>query len=79
MKSVAVESTTLTHVAYDSDRQVLELEFRDRRIYQYCGVPPEVHDALLQATSKGHYFNRYIRGRYAFSRNASSALSHFLS
>ena len=68
MKPVAIESTTLATVAYDTDREVLELEFRDQCVYQYFGVPTEVHAALLLASSKGTYFNRNIRGRFAYAR-----------
>ncbi|MCC6393663.1 MAG: KTSC domain-containing protein, partial [Bryobacterales bacterium] len=46
MHIAAVESTTLTTVAYDQARELLQLEFRSRAIYQYSGVPPAVHEAL---------------------------------
>ncbi len=65
MKSTVVESTTLATVAYDADRELLQLEFRDRTIYQYFGVPADVHEALLRAPSKGCYFNRVIRRQFA--------------
>jgi len=35
---------------------------------QYFGVPVTVHAALLDAPSKGSYFNLAIRGRYPFVR-----------
>ena len=66
MNPTAVESTTLATIAYDAERELLQLEFRDRLIYQYFGVPAEVHDALLRAPSKGSYFNRIIRGRFTY-------------
>ncbi len=68
MHLTAVESTTLATVAYDEDRQLLQLEFRSRAVYRYFGVPATVHEALLGAPSKGRYFNQAIRGRYAFVR-----------
>ena len=64
---IAVESSTLATVAYDSARELLQLEFRSRAIYQYFGVPAEVHQALLRAPSKGSYFNRFIRGCFPYS------------
>jgi hypothetical protein len=67
MNSIVVESTTLATVAYDDVRELLLLEFRSRAIYQYSGVPPAVHQALLQAPSMGSYFNRVIRGRFPYS------------
>src|ERR1039457_1469150 len=60
MNVTAVESTTLAMVAYDDARELLQLEFRSRAIYQYFGVPAAVHTALLRAPSKGSYFNRIM-------------------
>ena len=68
MNLTAVESTTLATVAYDQARELLQLEFRSRAIYQYLGVPAAVYDALLHAPSKGHYFNRVIRGRFPYAQ-----------
>ena len=67
MHVTAVESTTLATVAYDKARELLQLEFRSRAIYQYFGVAAAVHEALLGAPSKGSYFNRFIRGRFPYS------------
>ena len=61
-----VESTALARVSYDADTQHLEVEFRDRRIYAYRGVPAELYAALLGAESKGKFFNAAIRSRFAF-------------
>jgi hypothetical protein len=66
MNVTAVESTTLSTVTYDDARELLQLEFRSRAIYQYFGVPVGVHTALLHAPSKGSYFNRVIRGRFPY-------------
>jgi hypothetical protein len=72
MNATAVESTTLTTVAYDAARELLQLEFRDRAVYHYFGVPAEVHEALLRAPSKGGYFNRFIRGQFAYAPASKS-------
>jgi hypothetical protein len=66
MHVTAVESTTLATVAYDQARELLQLEFRSRAIYQYFGVPAAVHEALLGAPSKGCYFNRFIREHFRY-------------
>jgi hypothetical protein len=79
MKPTELESTTLAKVAYDADRAVLQLEFRDRAVYQYFGVPAEVHEALLCASSKGGYFNRVIRGRFAYVRASDDRSVSYLS
>ena len=70
MRTTAVDSTTLATVTYDEAAELLQLEFRSRAIYQYFGVPVAVHAALLDAQSKGSYFNRVIRGSYRYRRIA---------
>ena len=52
MRISAVESTTLLTVSYDDTRELLQLEFCSRAVYQYFNVP--VHQSLLDASSKGN-------------------------
>ena len=68
MNSTAVASATLATIAYDDARMMLQVEFRSGAVYQYFGVPPTVHQALLAAPSKGSYFNQSIRGQFPFVR-----------
>ena len=75
MNRLAVESTTLLTIAYDADRQVLQIEFRDRAIYNYLDVPGDVYQNLVDAPSIGGYFNRSIRGRFVYVRIAVAFLS----
>lgn len=65
---VAVESSTIASVGYDLTRRVLQLEFCNRALYHYFGVPAAVLEALLGSPSKGSYFNRAIRGRFPYVR-----------
>jgi len=66
MRVTTVESTTLATVAYDEARELLRLEFCSGAVYLYLDVPAAVHQALLDAPSKGRYFNRAIRGRFSY-------------
>jgi len=68
MDVTAVESSTLATIAYDGNRELLQLEFSSRAVYQYWGVPAAVHKGLLRAPSKGSYFNQSIRGKFPYSR-----------
>ena len=56
-------------MAYDVDQQMLQLEFRDQSVYRYFGVPANLYQDLLDAPSKGKYFNRFIRERFAYVRS----------
>jgi hypothetical protein len=67
MNVTAVESTALATVGYDDAHELLQLEFRSGANYRYYGVPTAVHEALLQAPSKGSYFNWAIRGRFPYT------------
>jgi hypothetical protein len=75
MKTIAVESTTLRTVAYDGDRKLLQLEFHNRTVYQYFNVPAAIHDGLLEAPSKGIYFNRFIRDKFDYAQVKTASLS----
>lgn len=65
MRIAAVESTTLVTVSYDDTRELLQL-FCSRAVYQYFHVPAAVHQSLLDASSKGRYFNQAIGGRFPY-------------
>jgi len=69
--SVAVQSRLLAAVAYDHDQTILQLEFRDGAVYQYFQVPRPLYQDLLQADSKGTYFNRHIRNVFRCIRLAA--------
>lgn len=68
MLKQGVASTNLTSVGYDAETGTLEVEFSNGRVYQYYGVPNNMHDQLMRAPSKGQFFNFYIRNSYPFSR-----------
>jgi hypothetical protein len=75
MQRVFVESTMLGSAGHDAQSTVLELQFRNGAVYQYFLVPPRIYRDLLQADSKGGYFNQNIRGKYSYQRvqDATSA------
>ena len=61
MQRIPVKSSDLASVGYDEHTQTLEVEFKDKSIYQYTKVPKYVYLELISANSKGEYFSRYIR------------------
>lgn len=64
MQPVQLHSTALRTLAYQDDLRRLELEFRSGAVYHYFQVSQSTCQALLQAESKGAFFNQYIRNRY---------------
>lgn len=59
-------------VGYEAGSRILEIEFQSGAVYQYFEVPVRVHKGLLQAESKGQYFNSEIREDYAWVRVGKS-------
>jgi non-canonical purine NTP pyrophosphatase (RdgB/HAM1 family) len=68
MQRISVESSDLVSVGYDAKQRILEIEFREGRIYQYKDVTPEIYEHLMRADSYGQYFYASINGRYRYSR-----------
>ena len=67
MERQPVSSSNLASVGYEEASATLEVEFVDGGIYQYFGVPSEVHAGLMAAGSHGTYFGspRMSRDRAA--------------
>jgi hypothetical protein len=59
---ILVNSSAIRAVGYDG--YTLAVEFHTGWIYHHPGVPYWVYCGLMQAVSKGAYYNRYIRRRY---------------
>jgi len=65
MLRVTVRSSVIASIGYSPSDKTLEVQFHNGRVYQYKGVPPDEHAALMAAESIGRYFNENIRDRYA--------------
>jgi len=61
MDRVPVQSTNLASVGYEPATSTLEVEFVKGSIYQYFGVPSDVHEGLMAAGSKGSFFHHNIK------------------
>ncbi len=63
-----VSSSNLESVGYDSKDEILEIKFHNGGIYQYSNVPFEKYELLMNASSKGSYFARFIKDRYRYRK-----------
>jgi KTSC domain len=63
---IPIQSSALISVGYDSDSQLLQVEFNDGRIYDYFDVPASVHTEWMRSESKGQFFNATFRGRFRY-------------
>ncbi len=64
MQMVQVRSSAITAVGYDATTRRMKITFKQGRTYDFCGVPPEVHQGLMNAGSVGAYYDRVIKDRY---------------
>lgn len=67
---VAVRSSNLAWFEYDSARERLVIGFHRGGTYNYSNVPAQVYQGLLNAHSKGRYFNVWIKPRYSVGRGS---------
>ena len=61
-----VQSSHIASVGYDEEQQIMEIVFRDGRVYHYLEVPPERVLSLLRAESKGRFLNREIKPNFRY-------------
>ncbi|WP_203338773.1 KTSC domain-containing protein [Nocardioides limicola] len=67
MERVPVVSSNLAEIGYEGG--ILEVAFKNGSVYQYDGVPVEVHAGLMAAPSHGQYLDRFIKkGGYVYRR-----------
>ena len=64
VKRVDVESDLIHSLAYDEETRILDIRFHGTGTYRYYEVEPEVVEELLDAGSKGQFFNDFIREVY---------------
>lgn len=63
---IHVDSSCIDAVAYSQPESILKIRFNSGQIYEYNNVPHNVFFSLLDADSKGHFFNRYIKDIYSY-------------
>lgn len=61
MEREPVSSSLVESVGYDPDEEMLEVELKNGRVYQYLEVSESTYQEFLAADSLGRYFNRHIR------------------
>lgn len=64
----AVTSSNIISAGYDPTSETLEIEFKDGSVYQYYNVSEHLYEQFQSASSKGQFFNIYIKNAVPFSR-----------
>lgn len=68
MKRIPVKSGAIRAIGYDEAAQMMEIEFKNGRVYQYFEVPPEIHKTIITADSISQAFNDTTRNIYEYRR-----------
>lgn len=61
MERQRVVSSDIASIGYDTGSSTLEVEFHDGGVYEYSGVPSEVHAGLMAADSHGKFLNLHVK------------------
>ena len=64
IQRISVSSSAINSIGYDGSNQTLQIEFVGGEVYEYKGVPPDVHRAMMAAPSKGKFFHRNFKSQY---------------
>jgi hypothetical protein len=64
MNRIPVNSSNIYSVGYDKTYKILEIEFHSGGIYQYSNISYDIYNQLMNASSKGQFFHRFIRDKY---------------
>jgi len=61
-------SSVIQHFEYDSTSKILKITFVTEMEYHYKNVPEKIYKSFKIATSKGKYFNHYIKDKFKFKK-----------
>lgn len=68
MQRLPVDSSDIVSIGYDVRERVLEIEFKEGRIYQYANVDSDIYEQFMRADSYGEYFYAHINKHYRYKR-----------
>ncbi len=63
-----VASPMASAIGYDSENEVLQIEFNSGAVYQFSDVDEDTFEDLYTSEAVGRYFNQNIKGRYQSQR-----------
>lgn len=62
MEYVSVTSSVIAAVGYDDESSTLGVKLLSGKEYHYFGVPRDVYEGCLTASSVGKYYNAAVKG-----------------
>lgn len=67
MEMTPVKSSNIIAIGYDAEKREIHVQFRSGT-YKYHDAPPEVHQALMNAESKGKHVQQNIVGKFRHTK-----------
>ncbi len=61
-----LQSSVLTAAEYFPELPAIDIVFTAGEVYRYLKVPLSLYQGLLEADSKGAFFNAQIRNQFSF-------------
>ncbi len=71
MKRVKLQSSLIAAVAYRTETKILRVELKSGRVYRYFGVDEQTYHGLLNAESKGRFYNARIRDEFRYEEESA--------
>lgn len=68
MNMTAVSSSNIEAVGYSPIDKLLQVEFKNGTTYQYEGVPANIAQGLVDASSVGQFFNANVKDSYGYTK-----------
>ena len=62
------ESSNIVRFGYDSQAQILAVEFKAGSTYHYYDIPEFIFEQMKAAPSKGQFLAQQIKGTYRYAR-----------
>lgn len=68
VEMIQVSSSNIAAIGFDSENEVVHVQFLNGSEYIYKGVPQHEFDGLRNAPSVGSYLNRNFKNFYPYER-----------
>lgn len=59
-----VDSSNIRAIGHDPTTNTLRVQFKNGKSYDYAGVPPSAHAALMASDSKGQHLHKHIKSSH---------------
>lgn len=62
------KSSQVNCIRYFDDTKILEIDFKQNKVYQYFDVPETVYEAALSAESIGKFINQNVKNKFEYKQ-----------